>query len=138
MKIKIYQKLIRDFDIMLNVQKSNYGDKFISNLFSMKQIKVNNNNSNIAQKKQKKFKKNDLLFLKMSKDKKDGRNKNKTMQDISELNLKKAIFLKNEDDMKKLSVECADLSYRKKQLETQRRNIILNLSKSKLRKKIFE
>ena len=128
----------RDFDIMLNVQKSNYGDKFISNLFSMKQIKVNNNNSNIAQKKQKKFKKNDLLFLKMSKDKKDGRNKNKTMQDISELNLKKAIFLKNEDDMKKLSVECADLSYRKKQLETQRRNIILNLSKSKLRKNIFE
>ena len=123
---------------MLNVQKSNYGDKFISNLFSMKQIKVNNNNSNIAQKKQKKFKKNDLLFLKMSKDKKDGRNKNKTMQDISELNLKKAIFLKNEDDMKKLSVECADLSYRKKQLETQRRNIILNLSKSKLRKNIFE
>ena len=74
----------------------------------------------------------------MSKDKKDGRNKNKTMQDISELNLKKAIFLKNEDDMKKLSVECADLSYRKKQLETQRRNIILNLSKSKLRKNIFE
>ena len=123
---------------MLNVQKSNYGDKFISNLFSMKQIKVNNNNSNIAQKKQKKFKKNDLWFLKMSKDKKDGRNKNKTMQDISELNLKKAIFLKNEDDMKKLSVECADLSYRKKQLETQRRNIILNLSKSKLRKNIFE
>ena len=34
----------RDFDKILHIQKSNYGDKFISNLFSMKQIKVNNNN----------------------------------------------------------------------------------------------
>jgi hypothetical protein len=74
----------------------------------------------------------------MSRDKKDVRNANKTMQDISELNLKKAICLKNEDDMKKLSVECANLSHKKKQLENQRRNIILNVSKSKLRKKIFE
>jgi hypothetical protein len=46
----------RDFDIMLNVQKSNYSDKFISNLFSMKQIKVNNNN-NQTQKKTKELQK---------------------------------------------------------------------------------
>ena len=32
--------------------------------------------------------------------------------------------------MKKLSVECADLSFRRKKLENKRRRIILNSSKS--------
>ena len=126
----------RDFDKILHVQKSNYGDKFISNLFSMKQIKVNNDN-NLTQIKEKKHKKNDLLFLKMIKDI-NKNNKTINVEDIPELNLKKAINLKNEDDMKKLSVECADLSFRKKQLESQRRKIILNVSKNKSKKKIID
>ena len=127
----------RDFDKILNVQKSNYGDKFISNLFSMKQIKVNNNN-NLTQIKEKKHKKNDLLYLKVVKDITNKNNKTMNIGDLTELNLKKAIDLKNEDDMKKLSVECAELSFRKRQLESQKRKIILNASKNKLRKKIIE
>ena len=126
----------RDFDKILNVQKSNYGDKFISNLISMKQIKVNNNN-NPEQVKEKKHKKNDLFFLKMTKIY-NKNNKNKNIEDISEITLKKAIDQKNEDDMKKLSVECAELSHRKKQLESQRRKFILNVTKSKIKKKIFQ
>ena len=112
----------RDFDKILHIQKSNYGDKFISNLFSMKQMKVNNNN-NLTQIKEKKNKKNDLLFFKMVKDI-NKNNKTINIEDISEINLKKAIDLKNEDDMKKLSVECLELSFRQKQFESQRRKII--------------
>ena len=122
----------RDFDKILHIQKSNYGDKFISNLFSMKQMKVNNNN-NLTQIKEKKNKKNDLLFFKMVKDI-NKNNKTINIEDISEINLKKAIDLKNEDDMKKLSVECLELSFRQKQLESQRRKIILNVSKTKPKK----
>ena len=126
----------RDFDKILHIQKSNYGDKFISNLFSMKQMKVNNNN-NLTQIKEKKNKKNDLLFFKMVKDI-NKNNKTINIEDISEINLKKAIDLKNEDDMKKLSVECLELSFRQKQLESQRRKIILNVSKTKPKRNIIE
>ena len=40
--------------------------------------------------------------------------------------------------MKKLSVECADLSFRRKKLENKRRNLILNVLKSKSNLKITQ
>ena len=57
---------------------------------------------------------------------------------ITEINLKKLIERKNEDDMKKLSVECLDLSFKRKKLENKRRNLILNVLKSKSNLKITQ
>ena len=48
----------RDFDIIFNVQQSNYDTKFISNLLTMKQIKTNNDT---VQRKDKRYKNSELL-----------------------------------------------------------------------------
>ena len=125
----------RDFDIMLNVQQSNYDTKFISNLLTMKQIKTNNET---IKRKDTKYKTKDM-FLKLIKANINAKyNKNKRRGGITEISLKKIIEQKNEDDMKKLSVECLDLSLRRKKLEAKRRNLILNVGKSKSKKYIFK
>ena len=122
----------RDFDMILNVQKSNYNTKFISNLITMKQIKINNDKT---QNRDKKYKMNDLLLLQIKKDMINAKyNRQKRRKGITELNLKKLVDRKNEEDMKKLSVECLDLSFKRKKLENKRRNLILNVSKSSIKK----
>ena len=127
-QMNAYESAKRDFDMILNVQKSNYNTKFISNLITMKQIKINNDTS---QKKDKKSKMNDLVLIKIKKDMIEARfNRQKKRKGLTEMNLKKIVDRKNEDDMKKLSVECADLSFKRKKLESKRRNLILNISRS--------
>ena len=122
----------RDFDMILNVQKSNYNTKFISNLITMKQIKIINDKT---QNRDKKYKMNDLLLLQIKKDMINAKyNRQKRRKGITELNLKKLVDRKNEEDMKKLSVECLDLSFKRKKLENKRRNLILNVSKSSIKK----
>ena len=122
----------RDFDMILNVQKSNYNTKFISNLITMKQIKINNDKT---QNRDRKYKMNDLLLLQIKKDMINAKyNRQKRRKGITELNLKKLVDRKNEEDMKKLSVECLDLSFKRKKLENKRRNLILNVSKSSIKK----
>ena len=122
----------RDFDMILNVQKSNYNTKFISNLITMKQIKINNDKT---QNRDKKYKMNDLLLLQIKKDMINAKyNRQKRRKGITEINLKKLVDRKNEEDMKKLSVECLDLSFKRKKLENKRRNLILNVSKSSIKK----
>ena len=122
----------RDFDMILNVQKSNYNNKFISNLITMKQIKINNDKT---QNRDKKYKMNDLLLLQIKKDMINAKyNRQKRRKGITEINLKKLVDRKNEEDMKKLSVECLDLSFKRKKLENKRRNLILNVSKSSIKK----
>ena len=122
----------RDFDMILNVQKSNYNTKFISNLITMKQIKIINDKT---QNRDKKYKMNDLLLLQIKKDMINAKyNRQKRRKGITELNLKKLVDRKNEEDMKKLSVECIDLSFKRKKLENKRRNLILNVSKSSIKK----
>ena len=126
----------RDFDIIFNVQQSNYDTKFISNLLTMKQIKTNNDT---IQRKDKRYKTNDLSLMQIKKaiiNAKYG--KNKRRGGITEISLKQLIDQKNEDDMKKLSVECLDLSLRRKKLETKRRNLILNVGKSGAKKYIVK
>ena len=126
----------RDFDIILNVQQSNYDTKFISNLLTMKQLKTNNET---IQRKDKRYKTNDMSLMQIKKaiiNAKYG--KNKRRGGITEISLKELIDQKNEDDMKKLSVECLDLSFRKKKLETKRRNLILNGGKSRIKKYIVK
>ena len=121
----------RDFDMILNVQKSNYNTKFISNLITMKQIKINNDKT---QNRDKKYKTNDLLLLQIKKDMINAKyNRQKRRKGITEISLKKLVDRKNEEDMKKLSVECLDLSFKRKKLENKRRNIILNVSKSSIK-----
>ena len=122
----------RDFDMILNVQKSNYNTKFISNLITMKQIKINNDK---IQNRDRKYKMNDLLLLQIKKDMINAKyNRQKRRKGITEINLKKLVDRKNEEDMKKLSVECLDLSFKRKKLENKRRNLILNVSKSSIKK----
>ena len=122
----------RDFDMILNVQKSNYNTKFISNLITMKQIKINNDKT---QNRDRKYKMNDLLLLQIKKDMINAKyNRQKRRKGITEINLKKLVDRKNEEDMKKLSVECLDLSFKRKKLENKRRNLILNVSKSSIKK----
>ena len=122
----------RDFDMILNVQKSNYNTKFISNLITMKQIKIINDKT---QNRDKKYKMNDLLLLQIKKDMINAKyNRQNRRKGITELNLKKLVDRKNEEDMKKLSVECLDLSFKRKKLENKRRNLILNVSKSSIKK----
>ena len=122
----------RDFDMILNVQKSNYNTKFISNLITMKQIKIINDKT---QNRDKKYKMNDLLLLQIKKDMINAKyNRQKRRKGITEINLKKLVDRKNEEDMKKLSVECLDLSFKRKKLENKRRNLILNVSKSSIKK----
>ena len=122
----------RDFDMILNVQKSNYNTKFISNLITMKQIKINNDKT---QHRDRKYKMNDLLLLQIKKDMINAKyNRQKRRKGITEINLKKLVDRKNEEDMKKLSVECLDLSFKRKKLENKRRNLILNVSKSSIKK----
>ena len=102
----------RDFDMILNVQKSNYNTKFISNLITMKQIKINNDKT---QNRDRKYKMNDLLLLQIKKDMINVKyNRQKRRKGITEINLKKLVDRKNEEDMKKLSVECLDLSFKRK------------------------
>jgi hypothetical protein len=127
-KRKVYESTERDFDMILNIQKSKYDTKFISNLLTMKHMKVNNE---INKKKEKKSKMADLFVAQVQKDLSEGKYKKlKRRKGITEISIRNIIEQKNEDDMKKLSVECADLSFRRKKLENKRRRIILNSSKS--------
>ena len=120
---------------MLNVQQSNYDTKFISNLLSMRQIKTNNET---IKRKDTKYKTKDM-FLKLIKANVSAKyNKNKRRGGVTEISLKKIIEQKNEDDMKKLSVECLDLNLRRKKLEAKRRNLILNAGKSESKKYVFK
>ena len=131
-QVNAYESAERDFDKILNVQKSNYDTKFISNLITMKQIKINNDKT---QKRDKKYKVNDLLLMQIKKDMINAKyNRQKRRKGITEISLKKLVDRKNEDDMKKLSVECLDLSFRRKKLENKRRKLILNVSKSSIKK----
>ena len=129
-----YDSAERDFDIIFNVQQSNYSTKFISNLISIKQIKINNdNNQNIERRERK-----NSTILKIEKDMINAKYNRQRRKGITEINLKKLIERKNEDDMKKLSVECLDLSFKRKKLENKRRNLILNVLKSKSNLKITQ
>ena len=130
---KVYEFAEREFDMIFNIAKSKYSDKYISNLITMKQMKINNENS---KKNEISNKNNDSALLKIKKEMITAKYNLRRKRGGSELNLKKMIYQKNEDDMKKLSAECLDLSFKRKKIENQRRNLILRPSKSSTRKEI--
>ena len=130
---KVYEFAEREFDMIFNIAKSKYSDKYISNLITMKQMKINNENS---KKNEISNKNNDSALLKIKKEMITAKYNLRRKRGGSELNLKKMIYQKNEDDMKKLSAECLDLSFKRKKIENQRRNLILRPSKSSTRKDI--
>ena len=130
-----YDSAERDFDMIFNIQKSKYSTKYISNLITMKQIKINNEK---IQKKEERNDMNDLTNVQIQQYMVDAKeNKKKRRKGITEMSLKKIIDRKNEDDMKKLSVECADLSFERKKIEIKKRNLILNAYKSKSQTKFY-
>ena len=127
-QVNAYDSAEKRFDLILHVKKSNYNSQFISNLLTMKQIKINNESK---QKKENKYKSNDLRLLKIKKDniinaKYDRQKKSKGLTGIS---LRKFVDKINKDDIKKLDIECINLSFRMKKIENQRKSLILNVPK---------
>lgn len=124
-QLNSYNNAEREFDMILNIQRSNSSSKFISNLITMKQMKINNDSGKKKEKINNKI--NDLIVQKIKKDILNAKyNLHKKRKGITEISLKKIVDMKNEEDMKKLSFECANLSTKRKKLENKRRYLILN------------
>ena len=126
-QVNAYDSAEKRFDLILHVKKSNYNSKFISNLLTMKQLKINNESK---QKKEIKYKSDGLTFLKIKKDIINAKyDKQKKRKGFTGISLRKFADKINEDDIKKLDIECIDLSFRMKKIENQRKSLILNIPK---------
>ena len=113
--------------MILNIKNSNYNSKLISNFLETKQIKINNENK---QKKEEKYISTDSFLLKIKNNIINSRyNKNKKRKGITGISLRKFADKINKDDIKKLDIECIDLSFKMKNLENKRKNLILNVPK---------
>ena len=117
----------KSFDMILNVKNSNYNSKLISNFLETKQIKINNENK---QKKEEKYISTDSFLLKIKNNIINSRyNKNKKRKGFTGISLRKFADKINKDDIKKLDIECIDLSFKMKNLENKRKSLILNVPK---------
>ena len=93
----------------------------------MKQLNINNKNK---AKKEKEYKSNDSILLKMQKDIINAKyNKLKRRNGFPGISLRQFADKINEDDIKKLDIECINLSFRMKKIENQRKSLILNIPK---------
>ena len=120
---KAYDSAERRFDSILNINNSNYNSKFISNILVMKQLNINNKNK---AKKEKEYKSNDSILLKIQKDIINAKyNKLKRRNGFPGISLRQFADKINEDDIKKLNFDCSDLTLRMKKLENKRKSLIL-------------
>ena len=118
----------REFDIIYNIEKNKYEAKEMTSLLKIKQLRIINE---MDTKEKVKEEENDIITLKMEKEMMNARKKRQRRLGIVELNQKKLIWLNNEGKMKKLSVECDELSNRQKKIKNKRRNIILKIGSRK-------
>ena len=118
----------REFDIIFNIEKNKYERKEMESLLNIKQLRIINE---MNTKEKIKEEENDITTLKMEKEMINARKKRQRRLGIVELNQKKLIYLNNEGKMKKLSVECDEISNRQKKIKNQRRNIILKIGNRK-------
>ena len=100
----------------------------MTSLLKIKQLRIINE---MDTKEKVKEEENDITTLKMEKEMMNARKKRQRRLGIVELNQKKLIWLNNEGKMKKLSVECDELSNRQKKIKNKRRNIILKIGSRK-------
>ena len=123
---KVQESAEREFNLILNLERDKNYNKDICNLLDSKQFKIikelNRKQSSIKETNE------DITFLKIENDILEAKKKKLRRNAIIELNEKKLVWLKNEENMKKLSVECEEINKRKKEIENQRKNLLIRIS----------